>query len=1027
MPGGEVRLQIGQEFLVLAANNTGAQIDNGSAVYVTGSLNERPTVALASSNTDLEVNATLGLATEDIPNGQNGFITTAGIVRNLDTSSWAAGSILYLGPTPGQITTEDPIPPAGFVKMGNVLVSDPSNGKIYVNINMNKRFASRITVAKKGGDFTDPKAAFDWANANITAETEIFIAGGEYEISGTLLFDNPYLKKVTGVGEAVTQIKPSTAMVSSPQPVFRFNYPAQISNIAIDGSDTPGYLTTPGCAALLSYASGGNTEYVYLNGVDGTGCYAYFGAFDDCEVVIYTSDIINIQYKAICGCFANVYIDIWNCYFENNAGIILAASGSAEIRARECEFVSGGTLISATGNSTIDIRNSIADTLDTGIVADDNSTVYIEDSSFNSISNLAFDQKSSGASFRILYGRGDPLPSQFNIINPNNIYINTFSELANTTYVGNAGRQKQSLFTFSVTGPALVDPTLDWRPDFYNSHDGLVYYDSNTGNNGSFVVQASSSDYFAISTDRDKTSSLHLYSDTGAFGVFDAVRGWKIRKEATTANLTFNFENDDSFGANPIVPIYPLLTLDGFNKTISIHSSGQLLFDSDTNLYRGGPNLLVTDDSFSVTGNLLVSGSQSFQTGTSVNKILDEDNMASNDPDALATQQSIKAYVDAQVFSGDTGLQGQTGTQGLTGFQGTTGFQGVTGILGVDGQTGIQGVTGILGVDGQTGIQGVTGILGLTGIKGDTGDIGETGVRGVTGAYGGPKGDTGIQGNTGIRGITGIPGGGTGLQGPTGGQGVTGLASGPKGATGIQGITGFIGFTGLYGLTGYQGVTGLGTTGTIEKQINQPGHNFSVGMPIYYNSSASNYGKARADNITTLGVFIVSSVIDINNFKLTQIGYVNTFAGLSAGNYYFVSDATSGALTTIEPTASGSYSNPILLAISATEGFVLPYRASESSVDSNALAYQTVTSNYNIQLSDDVIGLDGTSNTVVATLPTAVGNDGEHFTIKALDITYNVGVTTLGGETIDGQNNFRFNNKYEAVHVLSDGSNWLII
>ena len=33
----------------------------------------------------------------------------------------------------------------------------------------------------------------------------------------------------------------------------------------------------------------------------------------------------------------------------------------------------------------------------------------------------------------------------------------------------------------------------------------------------------------------------------------------------------------------------------------------------------------------------------------SVDKILDEDNMASNDAAALATQQSIKAYVDTQV------------------------------------------------------------------------------------------------------------------------------------------------------------------------------------------------------------------------------------------------------------------------------------------------------------------------------------------------------------------------------------------
>ena len=41
-------------------------------------------------------------------------------------------------------------------------------------------------------------------------------------------------------------------------------------------------------------------------------------------------------------------------------------------------------------------------------------------------------------------------------------------------------------------------------------------------------------------------------------------------------------------------------------------------------------------------------------SSTTVNGILDEDNMASNDPAKLATQQSIKAYVDSQVATSDT-------------------------------------------------------------------------------------------------------------------------------------------------------------------------------------------------------------------------------------------------------------------------------------------------------------------------------------------------------------------------------------
>ena len=48
-------------------------------------------------------------------------------------------------------------------------------------------------------------------------------------------------------------------------------------------------------------------------------------------------------------------------------------------------------------------------------------------------------------------------------------------------------------------------------------------------------------------------------------------------------------------------------------------------------------------------------------SGATVTAILDEDNMASDSATALATQQSIKAYVDSQVTAQDLDIQGDTG------------------------------------------------------------------------------------------------------------------------------------------------------------------------------------------------------------------------------------------------------------------------------------------------------------------------------------------------------------------------------
>ena len=95
-------------------------------------------------------------------------------------------------------------------------------------------------------------------------------------------------------------------------------------------------------------------------------------------------------------------------------------------------------------------------------------------------------------------------------------------------------------------------------------------------------------------------------------------------------------------------------------------------------------NILESDDSTSVTVNdgLIVTGNLAFDGGVSVSTILDEDDMSSDSATALATQQSIKAYIDSQAggstsftFVGDdsTGATVQTGDS--IQFKGGTGVQ----------------------------------------------------------------------------------------------------------------------------------------------------------------------------------------------------------------------------------------------------------------------------------------------------------------------------------------------------------------
>ena len=95
------------------------------------------------------------------------------------------------------------------------------------------------------------------------------------------------------------------------------------------------------------------------------------------------------------------------------------------------------------------------------------------------------------------------------------------------------------------------------------------------------------------------------------------------------------------------------------DSAIYIHSStdGQLDLVADTEIQ-------IAATTVDLNGNLDVSGTLTIGSGSTVSDIKDEDNMSSDSATALATQQSIKAYVDAVTASlgtQDLDLQGDSG------------------------------------------------------------------------------------------------------------------------------------------------------------------------------------------------------------------------------------------------------------------------------------------------------------------------------------------------------------------------------
>lgn len=131
----DVVQQIGLEYYARVQNNTGVLIPNGTVVGFTGAvpdsaLSIAPYLANGSQNT-LYI---LGVMTHDLPDtGQKGYCTAWGFVRDLNTSAFTLGDVLYASPTTaGAFTNIKPTAPDNVVPIAAVLKVGTTDGIIFV-------------------------------------------------------------------------------------------------------------------------------------------------------------------------------------------------------------------------------------------------------------------------------------------------------------------------------------------------------------------------------------------------------------------------------------------------------------------------------------------------------------------------------------------------------------------------------------------------------------------------------------------------------------------------------------------------------------------------------------------------------------------------------------------------------------------------------------------------------------------------------------------------------------------------------
>ena len=225
----EVVLQIGQETHFYAKNTSGGTIANGTPVMFTGTVGAsgKLTFGLAVADGSVLPEYMMGVATEDIPNNEFGYVTSFGIVRGFNTTgspygeTWNDGDLLYFDPaTAGTWTNIRPSAPAIHWPVAVVLnAGSGGSGSIFVRMAVSPHIEDLTNVYSPSPtagmvliyDATQGR----WEANTLTAGSNITITNSDGAISvavsglGTMAFEN------TGASGSFTAASGETITVTN--------------------------------------------------------------------------------------------------------------------------------------------------------------------------------------------------------------------------------------------------------------------------------------------------------------------------------------------------------------------------------------------------------------------------------------------------------------------------------------------------------------------------------------------------------------------------------------------------------------------------------------------------------------------------------------------------------------------------------------------------------------------------------------------------------------------------------------------
>jgi hypothetical protein len=243
--------------------------------------------------------------------------------------------------------------------------------------------------------------------------------------------------------------------------------------------------------------------------------------------------------------------------------------------------------------------------------------------------------------------------------------------------------------------------------------------------------------------------------------------------------------------------------------------------------------------------------------------------------------------------------------------------------------------------------------------------------------------------------------------------------------------------------TGNDGNTAIGTSALAA--IRTGDSNTAIGITAGHDTTTGSYNiyvgyRAGYANTTSSNLLFIGNTDEGSNGTLIKGDMANKFLAVGKAD---VTLATEDATLQVYPNGTddsayfakmpGSHTGD-LIRIENSSGTALFKVDKDGDITatsitaSSATPYTTITGDTTVTTSNEVVFANATSGAIDVTLYLAASNGGKTLTIKKTDSSANaVSILRAGSETIDGATSSILYHQNEAVTLISDNSNWMII